>query len=388
MPLFILRLMQTNNNAHWQLDTSSKPSGQESGVVTVELYGAWLISASIPKATELDELLTEVVSSCDEATIHLVPGAGFEWDTGFMSFLLQLHQRAVAFGVKLDPSRLPSQCCQLFELTTAVKPEPPSAPAARSIVSLSEIADLVKSQLYFGGEVTLAFISLLSGRARTRFADCLFFFQQTGPNAIPIITLISVLVGMILAYLGLVQLRQFGAQVYIADLVAIGMTREMGALMTAVILAGRTGAAYAAQLGTMQVNEEVDALVTLGIRPVEYLVLPRILALVAVMPLLTIYSDVLGIAGGALVAVGMDLTFTQFFHHISQTLSFHAILAGCFKSVIFGLLIAMAGCQAGMTCGRSSAAVGEATTRAVVLGIVYLVVADALLNIIYYKLGI
>ena len=250
---------------------------------------------------------------------NLVPAADFEWDTRFMSFLLQLHQRAVAFEVKLDISGLPSQCRQLYQLATAVEPEQPSKSAAEPVVSLSRASSLVRAQLHFGGEVTLAFMSLLTGRARTRLSDCLYFFQQTGPNAIPIITLISVLVGMILAYLGLIQLRQFGAQVYIADLVAIGMTREMGALMTAVILAGRTGAAYAAQLGTMQVNEEVDALVTLGIRPVEYLVLPRILALVAVMPLLTLYSDVLGIVGGALVAVGMDLTFTQFFHHISQT---------------------------------------------------------------------
>jgi len=193
---------------------------------------------------------------------------------------------------------------------------------------------------------------------------------------------------MILAYLGSVQLRLFGAEVYVANLVAIGMVREMGALMTAVIMAGRTGAAYAAQLGAMQANEEVDAITTLGISPMEYLVLPRLLALIAVMPLLCVFSNVLGLAGGAMVAAGMDVNFTQFIAQAREAVTMGDIFAGLFKSLVFGALIATAGCQAGLRSGRSSAAVGQATTRAVVNAIVYLVVADAALNILYDKLNI
>jgi len=193
---------------------------------------------------------------------------------------------------------------------------------------------------------------------------------------------------MILGYLGSVQLRQFGAEVYVANLVALGMVREMGALMTAVIMAGRTGAAFAAQLGTMQANEEIDAITTLGISPMEYLVVPRMLALIVVMPLLCMLANALGLIGGALVASGMDVSFMQFVNQARSAVSPGDIATGLVKSVIFGLLIGTAGCQAGLQSGRSSAAVGQATTRAVVNAIVYLVIADAALNILYDKLGI
>ena len=156
----------------------------------------------------------------------------------------------------------------------------------------------------FLGETSLAFIRLFTGKARFRRVDLVLFIQECGAQALPIVSLISVLVGLILAFVGAVQLRLFGAQIYVADLVGIGMTREMGAMMSAIIMAGRTGAAYAAQLGTMQVNEEIDALETLGLSPVEFLVLPRTLALILMMPLLCLYADFMGILGGGFIGVG------------------------------------------------------------------------------------
>ena len=173
-----------------------------------------------------------------------------------------------------------------------------------------------------------------------------------------------------------------------ADLVTIGMLREMGALMVAVVMAGRTGAAYAAQLGTMQTREEIDAIVTLGISPMEFLVLPRMVALVLIMPLLVLYANVVGIFGGAIVAAGLDVTLTQFSQQMTKVISFAHLGTGLLKSVFFGLLIAIAGCRAGIQCGRSSAAVGEAATKAVVTSIVYLIVADAAFNILFQELGI
>jgi phospholipid/cholesterol/gamma-HCH transport system permease protein len=248
-------------------------------------------------------------------------------------------------------------------------------------------ADLEES-LAFTGQVTVALSRLARGNANTRFVDFRSFCYQAGPDAFAIISLTSVLVGMILAYLGAVQLKQFGAEIFVANLVVIGMLREMGVLMTAVVMAGRTGAAYAAQLGTMQTNDEIDAITTMGISPVEFLVLPRMLALIIIMPLLTIYANLLGIVGGGIVAGGMGITPIQYLLQGQTALSFSHVTVGLLKALVFATLIAIAGCRAGMNCGRSSAAVGEAATNAVVTALVYLIVADAAINILFQQLGI
>ena len=229
---------------------------------------------------------------------------------------------------------------------------------------------------------------LCKGKANTRFTDFRSFCYQAGPEAFAIISLTSILVGMILGYLGAVQLQQFGAEVYVANLVVIGMLREMAVLMTAVVMAGRTGAAYAAQLGTMQTNEEIDAITTMGISPVEFLVLPRMLALIVIMPLLTIYADLLGIVGGGIVAGGMGITPTQYIAQGESALTFAHLFVGLLKSLAFAVLIAIAGCRAGINSGRSSAAVGQAATNAVVTALIYLIVADAAINILFQQLGI
>ena len=295
--------------------------------------------------------------------------------------------------ITLDVTELPEGIRKLLTVATAVKPQqtPPPKPLSGWQYfknAWCHLCTTATDLLEFVGGATLALMNLLRGRANTRLRDVLYFVEQCGPQAVGIVALISVLVGMILAYLGSVQLRQFGAEVYVANLVTIGMVREMGALMTAVIMAGRTGAAYAAQLGAMQSNEEIDAITTLGISPMEYLVLPRLLALIFVMPLLCIFSDVLGLVGGGIVAAGMDISSAQFIHQAQDAVTLSDVLTGLFKSLVFAALIATAGCQAGLQSGRSSAAVGQATTRAVVNAIVYLVIADAALNILYDKLGI
>ncbi len=181
----------------------------------------------------------------------------------------------------------------------------------------------------------------------------------------------------------------FGAQIYVADMVGIAMTREMGAMMTGIIMAGRTGAAFAAQLGTMQVNEEIDALTTMGISPMEFLVLPRMLALILMMPLLTLYADLVGIIGGAVVGIGMlDISYTQYFNQTQEALNLTHVAAGIFKSVVYGVLIALSGCLQGMRCGRSASAVGKATTSAVVMAIILIIVSDGLFAVISNALGI
>ncbi|MEM9314120.1 MAG: ABC transporter permease [Pseudomonadota bacterium] len=322
-------------------------------------------------------------------------GAVSAWDTRLTALLLSLQRRATAAGGSFTLVNAPEALERLFALATAVPPQSPREASTRVWLSreqlgnaLRDVGDGLLNSLAFLGDVIRALARTLGGRGAMRRRELLDACFRTGPDALGIIALTSVLVGMILAYLGAAQLQQFGAAIYVADLVAIGMLREMGALMTAVVMSGRTGAAYAAQLSTMQGNEEIDAIRTLGIDPIEYLVVPRIVALVAMMPLLVIIADLLGILGGALVAGGMGVTPLQYLTQLSQAISPTHFAVGMAKALVFAVLIALAGCRAGIAAGRSSAAVGEATTAAVVTAVVYLIIADAAINILCQQLGV
>lgn len=318
-----------------------------------------------------------------------------EWDSLLMSFLLKCHALCAQQNIVLCNKNLPESVEKLLAVATAVPAHVAVEESTTSwLASLNPINIIREAQeslvesLRFLGEVSIALGRLATGRANTRFSDFRSFCFQAGPDAIAIIGLTSILVGMILGYLGAVQLQQFGAEIYVANLVVIGTLREMGVLMTAVVMAGRTGAAYAAQLGTMQTNEEIDAITTMGISPMEFLVLPRMLALIVIMPLLTLYADLLGILGGGIVAGGMGIAPVQYITQGETALSFTHVAVGLIKSVIFAALIAVAGCRAGINSGRSSAAVGQAATEAVVTAIIYLIVADAAINIFFQQVGI
>jgi phospholipid/cholesterol/gamma-HCH transport system permease protein len=318
------------------------------------------------------------------------------WDTGLLTFLLQIIEPDKARPIEIDQSGLQEGMRRLMALATAV---PERQGAARQDVPTSfftligsrvfRAVDASREMVAFIGSIFLAWLKLLRGQARFRWSDLILLIQACGVQALPIVSIIGLLIGLILAFMGAIQLRQFGAQIYVADLVGIGMTREMGAVMTGIIMAGRTGAAFAAQLGTMQVNEEIDALTTLGISPIEFLVLPRMLALVVMMPLLCVYADLLGILGGVIVATSMlDLSFTEYYNETLYAVSLTDFFVGVFKSGVFGVLIAIAGCLRGMQCGRSALAVGEAATSAVVTGIVFIIVSDGLFAVISDVIGL
>lgn len=330
-------------------------------------------------------------------TTHLTADGGAlgNWDSVLMAFLLQCHDYCQAHSIAFDIRNMPNGVEQLLAVATAVKAhEAPPTQSPSWLASLdprhllSELWETMRESLAFTGEVSIALARLVRGKANTRFSDFRSFCYQAGPDAFAIISLTSILVGMILGYLGAVQLQQFGAEIFVANLVVIGMLREMGVLMTAVVMAGRTGAAYAAQLGTMQTNEEIDAITTMGISPVEFLVLPRMLALIVIMPLLTVYANFLGILGGGIVAGSMGITPAQYIAQGLTALSFSHVFVGLLKSLVFATLIAVAGCRAGINSGRSSAAVGQAATNAVVTALVYLIVADAAINIIFQQLNL
>ena len=244
-------------------------------------------------------------------------------------------------------------------------------------------------QVAFLGQVVLSALSGFPARWRFRGQDFARIAADCSARAVPIVTIVNVLVGAILAFVGAVQLIKFGAGIYVADLVAIAVSREMAAISTAVVMAGRTGAAFAAELATMQTNEEVDALEVLGLNAVDFLVLPRVLALFAIMPLLYVYACVTGLIGGMLVAAGMlDLAPAAYMDRTVDALSWTHIGLGLAKSIVFGAMVAVTGCYFGLTARRDAAGVGIATTRAVVVSIVAVIVIDAVFAVCADALGI
>jgi phospholipid/cholesterol/gamma-HCH transport system permease protein len=241
----------------------------------------------------------------------------------------------------------------------------------------------------FVGECTLSVVGLIKRPGRFRWRDCFYEMQQCGAMAVPIVSLSSFLVGLTLAYTGAIILRQFGGDIWVADIVGLSTLREMGAVMTGVVIAGRTGAAFAAQLGNMKANEEIDALETLGIAPVDFLVLPRLVALTLMTPLLTMYANCLGILGGMVVsATVLDIPPNAYWIETQSNIDLSDVSVSLIKSLTFGMLIAVAGCLRGLQAERSAAGVGRAATSAVVTSILLLIVADAIFAVLLNVLGI
>ncbi|AMV70890.1 ABC transporter permease [Desulfuromonas carbonis] len=318
------------------------------------------------------------------------------WDSSLPLFLRQIEGQVDQRQLAIDRSGLPDGVRRLLTLTDsgseakrdADRQAPPGFLARVGAAMLQRMEWSALALAFLGGTTRAAW-RMLRGKARWRPEDLAGFLQDCGPRALPIVSLIALLVGLILAFIGAMQLQTFGVQIYVANLVGIGMARDMGAMMTGIILAGRTGAAYAAQLGTMQVNEETDALRTLGIDPLEFLVLPRLLALVLMIPLLCCYADLMGIIGGGLVCVSLfDITPLQYLQQTREAVPLYHFTGGLVKATVYGIVVALAGCHRGLACGRSAAAVGEATTAAVVTSIVWIVVWCAILTVLYNLIGV
>jgi phospholipid/cholesterol/gamma-HCH transport system permease protein len=359
----------------------------------VLLAGSWKLQDDLPSANEVQK---QVKSNPRVRRIAFETQEITAWDSGLLTFLTKLVNQSAQGQIELDREGLPSGVRRLLSLAEAV---PEKKGARTEAVQTSFVERVGKSfidseqslleMLTFFGEVTLTFGKLLRMKARYRTSDLMLLIQECGAQALPIVTLISFLVGVILAFVGAIQLAQFGAQIYVADLVGIAMVRDMGAMMTGIIMAGRTGAAFAAQLGTMKVTQEIDAFTTMGFSPLEFLVLPRMIALILMMPLLALYSDLVGILGGAAVGLGMlDLSATTYFRETMHAINLTDFFGGVFKSSVYGVLIALSGCLRGLECGSSSSAVGDATTSAVVTGIVFIIATCGIFSVIFYVLGI
>lgn len=365
---------------------------ENQGVFDIQLLGDWVIENQLPDTAFVFEKLADNKTNAIEInTQHLG-----DWDSGLITFLVKLRNYTDQEKLKLNLSALPEGAQRLLNLAFAVaeregarkqvKKENIFTRAGKGFISTLARS---KSLLTFLGEITLSFGRFIRGKANYQRSDLWVTIQETGAEAFPIVSLIAFLVGVILAFVGVVQLNKFGAGIYVADLVAVGVVREMGAIMAGIIMAGRTGAAFAAQLGTMKVNEEIDALTTMGIDPIDFLVLPKLLALIVMMPLLSIYANLLGILGGASVSLSiLDVSVYQYMIQTIQSVDLIDFSGGLFKATVYGVLVAVAGCRCGIECGNSAAAVGLATTSAVVSGIVAIVVSNAIMNVIYTTLGI
>jgi phospholipid/cholesterol/gamma-HCH transport system permease protein len=240
----------------------------------------------------------------------------------------------------------------------------------------------------FVGELTAALLNAARHPRSVRWRDALAIAEAAGVDALPIVALISFLMGLIMAFQAAIPLRQFGAEIFVANLIALSMLRELGPLMTAIILAGRSGSAFAAELGTMKVREEIDALKTMGVDPVRFLVVPRVTAAVAMTPLLTVFANLLGLMGGSVVMLSLGFPLVTFLHQVQYAVSYGSLLGGLLKAFVFGILVAAIGCLRGLQTTTGATAVGESTTRAVVSGIVLIAVADGVFSVVYYYLGV
>ncbi len=363
------------------------------GALVVHLRGAWTLETGLPPLADVEKAMMPTPRpsrlAFDVADLT-------RWDSSLIGFVVAVADLARERKIALAADTLPDGVRRLLALVEAVPErraeghaEPPASPVGRLGARTAAAWRETLNMLGFIGEVTVAFGRLLRGRARVRARDFWVLVQEAGADALGIITLISFLVGTIFAFVGAVQLQQFGATIYVADLVGIATVRETGAMMTGIVLAGRTGASYAAQLGTMRVTQEIDALTTMGISPIDFLVLPRILALSLMMPLLCLYADAVSVVGGAFIGVFMlHIGPLTYFHETFHAVSLSNLFGGLLKASVYGVLVAVSGCLRGLESGRSASAVGEAATSAVVTAIVLIICACGLFAVAFWILGI
>ncbi len=308
------------------------------------------------------------------------------WGSLLLAFFCFIRDEAEKQNIPVDISMLSSEMQKLLEVTYN---DPLSNIEVNSnpFYFLGNLVcgrlEQIHASMNFVGDVTISLCKFFAGKASVSAKDVWQEMYNAGAASLPIISLVSLLLGLILAFVSAVQLQVLGAEVYVSSLVTVSMVRVMSPVLTGIVIAGRIGASYAATIGSMQVNEEVDALETFGIQPVEFLVLPRFLALSLMMPFLTVYSDFMGILGGYLVIFfGWDISFYAFLDNVQTFANMQHIFIGLFHSFVFGILIALSGCYQGIVCGRDAEAVGKATTMAVVHSIIGIIVSTSVITII------
>ncbi len=359
----------------------------EGETLSVQLAGDWTITGPRPG------WIATLAGRAPKRVVLDSTGLG-QWDSALLLFLFEAQQWSRIAGAHCDTQALPEKVHALLGQMSASHET--SVPFDRSENFLTGVGEATidvwrKTRVFthFIGECVLGAGRLLKHPRKFRWGDLLEEMQQCGAMALPIVGLVSFLVGVTLAYTGAIVLRQYGGDIYVADLIGLSMVREMGAMMTGMVIAGRTGAAFAATLGNMKANEEIDALETLGISAIDFLVLPRLLALGLMMPLLALYANALGILGGMAVALKvLSIPPAAYWVEMLTIVDMSDLMVGVIKAGTFGLIIGLAGCLRGIEAERSAAGVGRAATSAVVTAILLIIVADAIFAVVFDILGL
>jgi phospholipid/cholesterol/gamma-HCH transport system permease protein len=359
----------------------------ENSVLEVALEGSWRLQGATPR-------WSSTIGGTRPSKVRLRADGVSHWDTSLVAFVGEAKRWCLEAGIACDLAPLPEKMSMLgtqFAESLGKGERDDHAQSLFEVVGLSTRDAMSEGRdfLQFIGECWISAKRLIVGQARFRWFDCLGEMQKCGAMALPIVSLISFLVGITLAYSGAIVLRRFGGDIWVADLIGVAMTREMGAMMAGVVLAGRTGAAYAAEIGSMKANEEIDALTILGISPVRFLVLPRVIALGLMMPLLALYANCLGILGGMTVAyTTLGIPPTAYWIEMLTIVDLPDVSVGIIKSVVYGLIVGLAGCRRGLQAESNAAGVGKAATSAVVTAILFIIVADAIFAVVFNAIGL
>ena len=382
------KISHSNGSDKRELSIPGLEWTKEDGEVLISLSGSW--SLSCPERQRVLRRWQSLIRQASDIEVFRISCTeDIAWDTSLVIFVRNAIDGFESEKKKVHLGFLPEGLKTLLIISKERKTN-------QGKTELEDIADDLEKftadipnyfvkPIEFIGAVIIASLELISGKSVMRFGDFIESARKCGASALPIVTLISFLTGLTMAFVGSVQLEKFNAKIYVADLVSLAMVREMGALMVGIIMAGRTGASFAAELGNMKLNEEIDSMRTFGISPISFLVLPRALALFLMTPLLTLYADIVGILGG--LTVGTVVMNFSAVHYLEQTQSalthMWEVYSGVTKSLIFGLIIGLVGCYKGMNSGRDSAALGKSVTSAVVVSITFIIVADALFEKIF-----
>lgn len=365
-----------------------------SGACRLSAGGRWTLEFAQDLAGRLDRLRP----AADRSAVRLDLGRLDALDTVGAVLLLRLSERLTQDGHAVTIDGLRPEHAALFDAVREAgqtpkpvhrRPQPVVDMLIRIGRTTVEAGKEARDLVGFLGLVTVTFGRLLLQPSRLRLTSVMFHIEQTGLNALPILGLLSFLIGVVLAFQGADQLKRFGAELFVVNLLGISVLREIGILMTAIIVAGRSGSAFTAQIGTMKVNQEVDAISTLGLDPVELLVVPRALALMITLPLLAFYADIMGLFGGAVMSYAtLDITFGQFIRQLQTAVSLNTFIVGLIKAPVFALVIAIVGCYEGLKVSGSAESVGTLTTKSVVEGIFLVIVIDALFSILFSFIGV
>ncbi len=374
--------------------------GKSNASVVVEQSGADLILTicGVLDASAVSSLWMDIHRAFQPTGINAisVQGSGITYcDGAGAALLVQIRQTAIRLNASVEIKDLLPDISAMLDLYPSDKFTDVDAELKNSRDFVEEIGKTtwgtllgLRDHIEFVGELSVGLVKMIIRPAGLRMKDFMLVVEASGAKALPIVGMLGFLIGLILAFQGAVLMAQFGAEIYIADFVGKSVIRELGPLITAIIVAGRTGSAFAAEIGTMKVNEEIDALTTMGLDPVRFLVIPRVLGATLMTPLLAVLTNLFGMAGGALVMKGLGFPLITYVNRVLSAVTASDYMGGLFKSLVFGLLISGAGCLCGLRTGEGASAVGNSATRAVVSSIILIVIADGIFAVLFYYLGI